>query len=460
MTYFPCGLPSKWKVARKGMLHVPKTLQETVYETVNSSWRPSCASISLNVDSFGYYFMARKRSDKPFTKPSTPRGDSFGYYFISRKHSDKPFTKPSTLRGDAPTNHLRIRHPFVETLLHIVKTIQQTVYESINSSWRPSCASISLNVDSFGYYFMSRKRSDKPFTKPSTLRGAVYETVNSSWRPSCVSISFNVDSFGYYLTSRKRSDKPFMNPSTLRGDLPVLDFPQCRLVWILLHVPKTLQQTIYESIIPSWRYTLLHIVKTIQQTVYESITLRGEPSELLHKTNMVEVFGLAKTTGEQGEIDQNSMQTDSFSILADRLEDGDKRFKNLYSSLVEAGSLVQSLESDGMLGIVKADPKITGCLTGLSNAVLEQPYKIIMEQQATLTQAMHEVIRTMASHMEKTEAIGDKVERMREEATFNFSAMAEQLKVLETANNATQTQFKTLDEIVGNTSPQNTGTAW
>ncbi|EDR03788.1 uncharacterized protein LACBIDRAFT_331226 [Laccaria bicolor S238N-H82] len=156
--------------------------------------------------------------------------------------------------------------------------------------------------------------------------------------------------------------------------------------------------------------------------------------------------------GEQGEIDQNSMQTDSFSILADRLEDGDKRFKNLYSSLVEAGSLVQSLESDGMLGIIKADPKITGCLT-------EQPYKIIMEQQATLTQAMHEVIRTMASHMEKTEAIGDKVERMREETTFNFSAMAEQLKVLETANNATQTRFKTLDEIVGNTSPQNTGTA-
>ncbi|EDQ98750.1 uncharacterized protein LACBIDRAFT_335687 [Laccaria bicolor S238N-H82] len=112
------------------VLHVPKTLQETVYETVNSSWSAS---------------------------------------------------RPK----NAPRNRLRNRQLFMEAflcldfpqrrlvwiLLHVPKTLRQTVYETVNSSWRPSCASISLNVDSFGYYFMSRKRSDKPFTKPSTLRG-------------------------------------------------------------------------------------------------------------------------------------------------------------------------------------------------------------------------------------------------------------------------------------------------
>lgn len=156
--------------------------------------------------------------------------------------------------------------------------------------------------------------------------------------------------------------------------------------------------------------------------------------------------------GEEGEIDQDSMQTDTFSILADRLEDGDKRFKNLYSSLLEAGSLVQSLENDGMLGAVKADPKITGCLTGLTNAVLEQPYRVIMEQQSTLTQAMHEVLKSMSSLMEKTET-------MREETSYNFAATAEQLKALEAANTITQTRFKDLEEKVGVTSTQNTGTA-
>ncbi|EDQ98749.1 uncharacterized protein LACBIDRAFT_335686 [Laccaria bicolor S238N-H82] len=115
--------------------------------------KPFMNPSTLRGDSFGYYFMSRKRSNKPFMNPSTLRGDSFGYYYTSRRRSNKPFTNPSSLCGDAPTNHLRIRHPFVETflwldflqhrlvwtLLHIVKTIQQTVYESINPSWRYVC---------------------------------------------------------------------------------------------------------------------------------------------------------------------------------------------------------------------------------------------------------------------------------------------------------------------------------
>ncbi|EDQ98712.1 uncharacterized protein LACBIDRAFT_296835 [Laccaria bicolor S238N-H82] len=60
------------------------------------------------------------------------------------------------------------------------------------------------------------------------LRQTVYETVNSSWRPSCASISINEDLFGYYFTSRKCSDKPFTKPSTLRGDLPVHRFPSTK----------------------------------------------------------------------------------------------------------------------------------------------------------------------------------------------------------------------------------------
>ncbi|EDR14144.1 uncharacterized protein LACBIDRAFT_321959 [Laccaria bicolor S238N-H82] len=178
------------------VLHVPKTLQETVYETVNSSWRPSCASISLNVDSFGYYFMSRKRSDKPFTKPSTLRGGTSVCIFVFLHLCP---TLPKTFLW---LDFLQRR--LVWTLLHIVKTIQQTVYESINPSWRT---------------FL--------------------------W----------------------------------------LDSLQRRFVSILLHVPKMLQQTIHESVIPSWRYTflwlnflqhrliwtLLHILKMLQQTGYESV---------------------------------------------------------------------------------------------------------------------------------------------------------------------------------------------
>ncbi|EDQ98140.1 uncharacterized protein LACBIDRAFT_336239 [Laccaria bicolor S238N-H82] len=220
------------------LLYVPKTLRETVYESVNSSWRPSCASISINEDLFGYYFTSQKRSDKPFMKPSTLRGGLFGYYFTSRKRSDKPFTKPSTLRGDlpvhrfpstktcldttlrpknAPTNRLRNRQLFVETflcidfhqrrlvwiLLYVPKTLRQTVYETVNSSWR--LVWILLYV-------------------PKMLQQTVYESVNPSWRPSCGSISFNVDSFGYYFTSQKCSKKPFANLSTLCGGTSVCNF--------------------------------------------------------------------------------------------------------------------------------------------------------------------------------------------------------------------------------------------
>ncbi|EDR14122.1 uncharacterized protein LACBIDRAFT_321928 [Laccaria bicolor S238N-H82] len=135
-------------------------------------------------------------------------------FLWSRARSDTP-----TLREDAPQNRLRNGQGLMElgpqsasfsgvwairTSPRTRQTVQIKVLRACSPQRKPSCASISINEDLFGYYFTSRKRSDKPFTKPSTLRG---------------------DLFGYYFTSRKRSDKPFTKPSTLRGDLPVARFP-------------------------------------------------------------------------------------------------------------------------------------------------------------------------------------------------------------------------------------------
>ncbi|EDR14701.1 uncharacterized protein LACBIDRAFT_305601 [Laccaria bicolor S238N-H82] len=58
----------------------------------------------------------------------------------------------------------------------------------------------------------------------------------------------NVGLFRYYFTSQKCSDKPFTKPSTLVETFLCIDFHQRRLVWILLHVPKMLRQTVYETV--------------------------------------------------------------------------------------------------------------------------------------------------------------------------------------------------------------------
>ncbi|EDR08300.1 uncharacterized protein LACBIDRAFT_327419 [Laccaria bicolor S238N-H82] len=183
MTYFPSGLPSKWKVARKG--------------------RPSCGSIPFNVDSFGYYFTSRKRSDKPFTKPSTLRGGTSAFLcldFLQRR--------------------------LVWILPYVPKTLRQTVYESVNSSWRPSCASISFNVDSFGYYLTSRKRSDKPFMNPSTLRGGLPVSQSPSMWTLLDTTTHPEDA----PTNHLRNCHPFVETFLW------LDFLQRRLVWTLLSV--------------------------------------------------------------------------------------------------------------------------------------------------------------------------------------------------------------------------------
>ncbi|EDR09480.1 uncharacterized protein LACBIDRAFT_319115 [Laccaria bicolor S238N-H82] len=110
--------------------------------------------------------------------------------------------------------------------------LQQTVYESGNPLRRPSCGSISFNVDSFEHYYTSQKHSNKLFTNPSTLPGG----------PSCGSISFNVDLFGYQYISQKHSNKPFINPLTLCGGFififcPYANFcsgPPCGLICFIV----------------------------------------------------------------------------------------------------------------------------------------------------------------------------------------------------------------------------------
>ncbi|EDR00974.1 uncharacterized protein LACBIDRAFT_312683 [Laccaria bicolor S238N-H82] len=89
-------------------------LRQTVYETVNSSWRPSCASIRINVDSFGYYFTSqnaptnRLRNRQLFVEPSCAR-------FPSTKTRLDTTLRPE----NAPTNRLRNHQLFVETFLCI-----------------------------------------------------------------------------------------------------------------------------------------------------------------------------------------------------------------------------------------------------------------------------------------------------------------------------------------------------
>ena len=52
---------------------------------------------------------------------------------------------------------------------------------------------------------------------------------------------------------------------------------------------------------------------------------------------------------DDGEDDQNSMQTDIMGNLAENLMSKDKRLANLYTSLAKARNLVQALENEGEL---------------------------------------------------------------------------------------------------------------
>jgi len=97
------------------------------------------------------------------------------------------------------------------------------------------------------------------------------------------------------------------------------------------------------------------------------------------------------------EADQNSMQTDTTNNLAERLMNKEERIGNLYSSLVEAGNFVQALGNGGEIEDARENQYITGCMTGLANTLLRQPYRIIMEQQAELLKTVLEINKTVTA---------------------------------------------------------------
>lgn len=155
---------------------------------------------------------------------------------------------------------------------------------------------------------------------------------------------------------------------------------------------------------------------------------------------------------DQRGIDQESIQADRFSHLADRSMSRDEKLDHLYNSLLDAGFFVQALESGGEMDIARTDQKITGCMTGLSNALLNQPYRVIMEQQAGLAKAIHEISKNMTTTMENMATImenvqnnGEKIEHMKNETANSLTATSDRLKALESLATDTQSRIANLE---------------
>jgi len=137
------------------------------------------------------------------------------------------------------------------------------------------------------------------------------------------------------------------------------------------------------------------------------------------------------SSGEEdiGEDDQYSMKTNYTDNLADRLMNKDEKISNLFSSLLEAVNFVLALENGGDIKDARENQHITGCMTGLANALLRQPYRVIMEQQSGLLQSMMEINRTVTALVEKVTNNGEKIDHL-QEATYNATAVLEKLQAI------------------------------
>ena len=132
------------------------------------------------------------------------------------------------------------------------------------------------------------------------------------------------------------------------------------------------------------------------QTYSDQGLIIGGPENIDHHPTW------AKDIPSSGEEDdevgnQNSMQTDITGNLAEHLMNKDERLANLYSSLAKAGNLVQAMENGGELDDARENQYITGCMMGLTNALLQQPYRINMEQQAELLKTVLEINKTVTT---------------------------------------------------------------
>jgi len=84
----------------------------------------------------------------------------------------------------------------------------------------------------------------------------------------------------------------------------------------------------------------------------------------------------------------------------------EEKLSNLYNSLLEASSLIQALSAGGGIKDAWGNQHIAGCMTGLANALLNQPYRILIEQQANLLQAIQQIsiaVTTMAEKIDNNE---------------------------------------------------------
>jgi len=118
------------------------------------------------------------------------------------------------------------------------------------------------------------------------------------------------------------------------------------------------------------------------------------------------------SSGEEDnrEDNQYSMQTDFTGNLADHLMNKDKKISNLYNSLIEAINFVQALENGEEIEDTRENQHTTGCMTGLANALLCQPYRVIMEQQMGILQLVLEINRAVKALVEKVANNGEKIE--------------------------------------------------
>jgi len=148
---------------------------------------------------------------------------------------------------------------------------------------------------------------------------------------------------------------------------------------------------------------------------------------------------------DEGEVDQNSIQSNTLHNPANQLMSKDEKLNNLFSSLLEAGNFVQSLVANRGIEDAHENQHITRCMTGLANALLNQPYRVIMDQQAEIIWAIQEVNNSVTMLTEKVASNEEKIEQIREEATYNASAVAKQVNNIGTTMKDTQTHISALE---------------
>ena len=97
-------------------------------------------------------------------------------------------------------------------------------------------------------------------------------------------------------------------------------------------------------------------------------------------------------------------------------------------------------------------------MTGLANTLLQQPYRVIMEEQAELLKTVLEINKTVSALAEKVENNREKVELLREEASYNATAVSEQIKLISLTTTDTLSRIAALEGKATTHNPRATAT--